>query len=87
MTTSKRIDTGSVPTKLGRIAWHPSVTVERIVDGVEREMTTLDNPGFCLACGEEAMACEPDARFYECECCEARAVFGAAELLLYVNLK
>lgn len=67
------------------IAWNPAVTVERIIDGAEREMTTLDNPGFCLTCAEEAECVEPDARFYTCEYCGAETVFGASELFLYVT--
>ena len=46
---------------------------------------TLDNPGFCVACGEEADGCEPDARRYKCECCGERAVSGAEELLFHVS--
>jgi hypothetical protein len=41
-----------------------------------------EDPGFCLACGELAYGVEPDARRYECECCEARAVYGLEELLV-----
>jgi hypothetical protein len=59
---------------------HASVTAERVMEAAEREMTSLDNPGFCLACGEEAEGCEPDAEHYECEGCGERAVFGAAEI-------
>jgi hypothetical protein len=57
---------------------HKSLTADRITEAVERNMTTLDNPGFCIACGEEAEGCEPDARNYECECCgKATGVRGA----------
>lgn len=38
--------------------------------------------GFCLACGEVAEGVEPDARGYECECCGAPRVYGAAEFAL-----
>jgi hypothetical protein len=61
---------------------HPSITVHRVCDAVERRMTSLDNPGFCLTCGEEAEGCEPDARRYKCEHCGDRAVYGADELLI-----
>lgn len=60
---------------------HKSITLERLEEAVERTMRTLDNPGFCAACGEEAEGCEPDARKYECEHCGERAVYGAEELL------
>ena len=69
---------------LERSKWHKSVTPERIVEAVQRYNTTLDNPGICLACGEEAMDCEPDARGYKCDTCELRQVYGAEELLFYV---
>lgn len=63
---------------------HPSLSTDRIAAAVERGMTSLDNPGFCIACGEDADGCEPDARGYECESCGKRAVYGAEELLLHV---
>jgi len=31
---------------------HPFITIDRVADGVERRL--IDNPGFCIACGEEA---------------------------------
>jgi hypothetical protein len=62
--------------------WHPSITIERVMKAVEFEMFTLEDPGFCLACGEEASGCEPDARNYLCENCGKLEVFGAKELLL-----
>jgi hypothetical protein len=61
---------------------HPSITLERVMEAVERYNTTLDNPGFCLACGADADGVEPDARGYECEICGAAKVYGAEELLL-----
>jgi predicted RNA-binding Zn-ribbon protein involved in translation (DUF1610 family) len=63
---------------------HPSITAERVGEAVERELTTLDNPGFCLACGAEAEGCEPDARQYQCESCGKFAVYRAAEILIAI---
>lgn len=67
-----------------RLPIHESVTPERVAALVEREMSSLDNPGICLACGTEADGCEPDARNYRCEndACRKSAVFGAEEALL-----
>lgn len=61
---------------------HKSLTIDRICEAVSREMTTLDNPGFCIACGNEQDGCEPDARGYRCEDCGAQSVYGAAELMI-----
>jgi hypothetical protein len=65
---------------------HPSITEDRIVEAVERHNTSLDNPGFCIACGEDAEGCEPDMRRSECEHCGKRAVYGAEELLMEIAL-
>jgi len=51
-----------------------------IIEACERD----DGTGFCIACGQERMYCEPDARNYECESCGEFKVFGAQELLFYV---
>jgi len=50
----------------------------------EAEYQEMDNEsvGFCIACGEQAYGCEPDARGYACESCEKNKVYGLAELLL-----
>jgi hypothetical protein len=61
---------------------HASITEERIVEACKRHMTTLDDPGFCLACGHEQDGCEPDARRYRCEACGEPQVYGAEELAL-----
>jgi hypothetical protein len=61
---------------------HPSITEARILEACERHMTSLDDPGFCLACGDEQNGCEPDARRYRCEACGEFQVYGAEELAL-----
>lgn len=61
---------------------NPSITQDRVMDAVHRRNTTLDNPGFCLACGDDADDCEPDARKYKCDSCGERQVYGAEELLV-----
>lgn len=67
---------------MAHIKRHASVTLKRVMEAVERHNTTLDNPGFCLACGEEAEGVEPDARRYVCESCGEPRVYGADELLV-----
>lgn len=57
-------------------------TLNAVMDAVSREQFGTDNPGFCLACGEEQEGCEPDARNYVCEYCKEEQVFGAEEILL-----
>jgi DNA-directed RNA polymerase subunit RPC12/RpoP len=45
----------------------------------------MDNPGFCIACGDDAEGVKPDARKYKCEHCGKKAVvYGADEVLLYM---
>jgi hypothetical protein len=67
---------------MARLKIHPSITTDRIIEAVERAGRSCDNPGFCLACGEDADGVEPDARRSECEACGARAVYGAEEVLI-----
>ncbi len=55
---------------------------DELMAAVEESMFGMGSAGFCLACGEQQDGCEPDARRYECECCGARKVYGAEELLL-----
>lgn len=64
---------------------HQSITSDRILEACERSQTSLDNPGFCVACGEDADDCEPDAERYECEACGQRAVYGAEQLLFVIG--
>jgi hypothetical protein len=63
---------------------HPSITAERVLAAVEAAEVSLDNPGFCIACGADADGVEPDARRYTCEACGTPAVYGAEELLLRI---
>jgi hypothetical protein len=67
---------------MAKMMMHKSITTDRVVEAVHRYNTSLDNPGFCINCGEEADECEPDARKYKCEHCGEKEVYGAEELLL-----
>lgn len=55
---------------------------DAVLDAVERQMFGLDNPGFCLVCGEENDGCEPDAERYRCEFCGEFQVYGAQQILI-----
>ena len=55
-----------------------TINLEQVMEAI----TDRDYAGFCLACGQEAFGCEPDARNYTCEFCEADQVFGAEEILI-----
>lgn len=61
---------------------HRSITLDKVMEAAQAEMFGLENPGFCIACGNGQDGCEPDARNYECEACGELQVYGAAELLL-----
>ena len=60
---------------------HKSITSERIEEACNRRLITLDNPGFCVSCGNEQEGCEPDAEKYMCEACGERQVYGSEQLL------
>ena len=55
---------------------HPTITPDRIADLADRAMTSLDNPGLCIACGAEAEDVEPDASKAPCDNCGKPAVYG-----------
>jgi hypothetical protein len=60
---------------------HEDITLDRIMHAIACD----DNLGFCTVCGAEQDGCEPDARGYRCDSCDApAAVYGAEELLLHV---
>ena len=61
---------------------HADITLDIVINAVERQTFGTDNPGFCISCGEEQGGCEPDARGYPCECCNENTVYGAEELLI-----
>jgi hypothetical protein len=63
---------------------HKSVTVDRIIQTITENDTTLSNVGICIACGEDRDDCEPDAREYVCDECDEEKVYGAEELLLMI---
>ena len=68
-------------------AWRKAldnVGADRILDAVERQHSSLDNPGFCIECGTDQDDVEPDACAYRCDSCGAMAVYGAEELLIMV---
>ena len=57
-----------------------------IIEAIEARQNNLDNPGFCLSCGELADNCEPDARDHSCESCGEPCVFGAEEIMFMNGL-
>lgn len=61
---------------------HPSITFERVEQAVHEQRFGLENPGFCLKCGADHDACEPDASGYECYVCGEKAVEGAENILM-----
>ena len=58
------------------------IDINRVMEAVEENTFGLGNAGFCLACGEEADGCEPDARKYTCDYCGEKKVYGAEEILM-----
>ena len=58
------------------------ITLDRVVEAVERHNTSLDNPGFCIYCGADAEGVEGDAERCLCEACDMPGVYGAEQLLI-----
>jgi hypothetical protein len=69
----------TITTKTGKTRYVP---VFESPDEIQAIMFEDNSIGFCLACGEEAYGVEPDARRYECECCESKSVYGLEELVM-----
>lgn len=69
---------------LARKLWSVKLTDDVIIAAVKRGNSSLDDPGFCLICGNEQDGCEPDAENYACESCGAEQVFGAEQLLISI---
>lgn len=47
-----------------------------------------NHDGVCFACGQwTSGGCEPDARRYRCEFCDAPEVYGCEEALLLARLE
>lgn len=67
---------------MGILKLHQTITTERLHDALQRQMFGVDNPGFCIACGNEQEGCEPDAQGYTCEACGEPEVFGAQEIAM-----
>lgn len=63
---------------------HRSITLDRLMMFVEESQVYMSDFGLCIACGEDFIHVEPDARGYECEVCGEDTVFGAEELLFEV---
>lgn len=61
---------------------HKSITIKRVTQAIKQRYTSLDNPGICLACGEDQDGCEPDAERYECEGCGESQVYGAEQIFM-----
>ena len=55
---------------------------QEVLDAAKESMFGMESIGFCIGCGAENYAVEPDARRYECEECGEYAVYGAPELVL-----
>jgi predicted RNA-binding Zn-ribbon protein involved in translation (DUF1610 family) len=63
---------------------HKSITVDMVMRACERRRMTLDDPGICIACGNEQAGVDPDARKYVCEACGKAKVYGVEELLVHM---
>ena len=65
---------------------HSSLTMDRLMEAANRRHYSLDNPGFCIACGAQQNNCEPDAVNYKCDNCGEKAVAAPESLLLQMHV-
>lgn len=59
-----------------------NLTLDEVMNACKDRDESLDNSGFCLACGERADNCEPDASEYKCHSCGKYEVYGAEQILI-----
>ena len=60
---------------------HPSITLDKLDRAIYARNTSLDNPGYCIACGARSNECEPDARALTCRRCKKDTVYAPEELV------
>lgn len=59
-----------------------NANVDRVMAAAEAD----DYEGFCVGCGAGQSGVEPDARNFHCEVCDRPLVFGAEELMFYIEM-
>jgi ferredoxin-like protein FixX len=62
-----------------------SIDPARITEHVQDANMHGTSPGICLECDIDHFGIEPDAEYYECLECGKKAVFGAEQLLIYMQ--
>lgn len=61
-----------------------NLDVDQLEQGAREHMFGTENPGTCVACGEQQDGCEPDAEGYICEACGEPAVCGDESLWMTI---
>ena len=61
---------------------HDTITESRVIEALEADPMSVDEPGFCLACGAAEHVPSPDTHKFFCSDCGAFAVIGANELFM-----
>jgi len=67
---------------LNQLCEKNGMTMDDLITQAEKSMFSLDDPGYCMACGTEVFGVEPDARGYQCEVCDENAVYGLQEIMM-----
>ena len=63
---------------------HKSITLDRIMAACHQRSVFLDNPGLCLACGQDQEGCDPDTEGATCESCGEDQVAGPEMCLMMI---